>query len=236
MLGAGCFRLPVYWWVGLWSHLDYFLGWSFSALMVGPDFSKMPTSRGIHTDDYSRDLCLQCPLPTMSHIHPLFSQEILWEVQSGLTQIPLESLLYPRTQCTWKPVCTFQEWALHFPQFCGAPAHKPHWPSVPNTLGAPSPNATSPGVETWHRAQNSHSRRWVSITLSLWTAHLAGVGLLISIITSPTILMWPPLCLLNYTIFFDSLQSVWLKVVQQLFVILLLLWKKVSSFPSTLPS
>ena len=46
---------------------------------VGQDFSKTVTSRGAHTDDYSQDLCLQCPSPTISHSHPLFSQEILQE-------------------------------------------------------------------------------------------------------------------------------------------------------------
>ena len=54
---------------------------------VGPDFSKMVTCKGTHTDDYSRDLCLQCPFPTTTHSHPLFSQEILQELQSGLIQI-----------------------------------------------------------------------------------------------------------------------------------------------------
>ena len=31
---------------------------------------------------------------------PLFSQEVLQELQSGLTQIPMETLLCPGTQCT----------------------------------------------------------------------------------------------------------------------------------------
>ena len=46
------------------------------------------------------EICLQCPSPTMSHSHSLFSQEIPQELQSGLTQIPLESLLCPETQRT----------------------------------------------------------------------------------------------------------------------------------------
>ena len=57
-------------------------------LWVGPDFFKMVTSRGDHTD-----LFLQCPYPTMSHRHPWFSKEIFQELQAGLTQIPMESLL-----------------------------------------------------------------------------------------------------------------------------------------------
>ena len=67
---------------------------------MGPDFSEMATSRGVHTDDYARDLCLQCPSPQMSYSHSLFSQVILQEPQAGLTQIPMESLLCPGTQCT----------------------------------------------------------------------------------------------------------------------------------------
>ena len=34
----------------------------------------------------------------MSHTHPLFSQEIFQELQSGLTQIPMEPLLFPGTR------------------------------------------------------------------------------------------------------------------------------------------
>ena len=37
----------------------------------------MATSRETHTDEYSLELCLQCPCPTTSHSHLLFSQEIL---------------------------------------------------------------------------------------------------------------------------------------------------------------
>ena len=71
----------------------------------------------------------------MSHSHPLVSQEVLQELQSGLTQIPMETLLCPGTQCTSKSVCTFQEWGLCFTQSRGAPAHKPHWPSMPDAGG-----------------------------------------------------------------------------------------------------
>ena len=45
----------------------------------------MATSRGVHIDDYSQDLCLQCPSSTVSHSYPLFSQEIFQELQEGLT-------------------------------------------------------------------------------------------------------------------------------------------------------
>ena len=58
--------------------------------MMGPDLPKMATSRETYGDEHSQELCLQCPSPTMNHSHPLFSQEILQELQSGPTQIPME--------------------------------------------------------------------------------------------------------------------------------------------------
>ena len=74
--------------------------WASQCWWVGPDFHKMATSRERHTDEYSQELCLQCPFTTMSHSRPLFSQEILQEIQSDLTQISMETLLCPGTQCT----------------------------------------------------------------------------------------------------------------------------------------
>ena len=76
---------------------------------VGPDFSKVATSRRTHTDGYSWELCFQCPSPTMRPINPLFSQEILKELQLDLPKNPMESLFCPWTQCTWKCVCTCHE-------------------------------------------------------------------------------------------------------------------------------
>ena len=40
---------------------------------------------------------------------------------------------------------------------------KAPWPSKPNALGAPFPNARSPGMVTLHGSQNSDSLRWVSV-------------------------------------------------------------------------
>ena len=91
---------------------------------------------------------LQCPSPITSHSHPLPSQEILQEIQSDLTQLPMEALLFSESQCMQKSVCAFQEWGLCFPQSCGAPAYKLPWPSMPDALGALHPNARSPGMGT----------------------------------------------------------------------------------------
>ena len=65
----------------------------------GQIFPKMSTCRERHTDEYSQELCFQCPSPTTSHSHTLFSQEVLQELQSGLIQSPMESLLCSGTQC-----------------------------------------------------------------------------------------------------------------------------------------
>ena len=91
------------------------LAWDFSALMVKADFSKVTTSSGVHTNQYTQDLCLQCPFLTMSHSHCLFSQEILQDLHVGLTQLFIESLLFPGTQCKRKPECTLLELNLFPP-------------------------------------------------------------------------------------------------------------------------
>ena len=49
------------------------------------------------------DLCLQCPVPAGIPSCPLLSQETLQDLQDlqlGLTQILIEHLLFPGTQCT----------------------------------------------------------------------------------------------------------------------------------------
>ena len=81
----------------------------------GQIFPNWPSLREAHSDDYSWYLCLQCSSPTRSHSHSLFSQEIPQGPQFDLTQILMESLLFSGTQCTLKPVCTFQGWGLNFP-------------------------------------------------------------------------------------------------------------------------
>ena len=96
--------------------------------------------QGAYTHNYGTwDLCLQCPAPTMSLSWPLLAQETLQDLQVGLAQILMESLLCLGTQCTWNLVCTLQGRSLCFHQSCGAPALKPCWPSIPNALEVPLP-------------------------------------------------------------------------------------------------
>ena len=97
----------------------------------------------------------------MSHSNPLF-----FPGDPPRTAVSSDSDSYGVSALPWdpvhrKPVCAFQEWSLHFCQSHGAPMHKPHWPSMPNATGAPSPNARSPGVGSWPEVQNSHSHSWV---------------------------------------------------------------------------
>ena len=105
-----------------------------------PDFSKMETSRGAHSSQYYWYLCLQCSVPIASYSFPLLSQGNLQDPQVGLTQILMDSLLCPWTQCTWNPVCTHQECSLCLPQSFGA-LHTSHWSSMTKFPGAHPPNA-----------------------------------------------------------------------------------------------
>ena len=95
----------------------------------------------------------------------------------------LQTLLFPGTWCTWKSVCTFQEWGLCLSQSTGAPVHKPHWSPMSNAQGDPPTNVRSPGEETLCGTQDSHSRGWysaVQLLSSLWAAHLVVIRLLVA--------------------------------------------------------
>ena len=104
------------------------------------------------------------------------------------TAVRSNSVFYGVSALPWAPVhmkaCVcLSIMGSPIPPSHGAPAHKPYLPSMSNALGAPSPNARSPGVGTCHGAQNFHAHRWVSVKQllsSLWAAHLLGIGLLIS--------------------------------------------------------
>ena len=126
---------------------------------------------------------------------------------------------------------------LCFPQSYGAPAHKPHWSSIPNAPGVLSPNPRSPGMETWRGAQNSRSCMWGSVMQlpsSLWASHPAGMGLLISR-NCPSYHLAVASLSSGVGYLFESFQSIWLKVVQRLVVILLFLWEgELQSFYSTI--
>ena len=153
---------------------------------------------------------------------PLLSQEVLQEPQLGLTQIPMETLLFPGTQCTQKSVSTFQKWGFHpRPQSHGATAHKPHQPSMAHALGALSSSARSPRVGVWCGAQNSHTYRWVSVIhllFSLWGFPPGRYGV--------AYIVWSPLLPVDVAsslsscvwYLLESFWSIWLKIAQHLVV------------------
>ena len=163
---------------------------------MGPDFPKMATSRGAHADDYSQDLCLQCPFPTKSHSHSLFSQEILQELQSGPTQIPMEPLLCP---CAlWDPVhmkaCVcLSRMGSQFPPV--------PWSSCAQALLFLGLFLPMPDLQVWE--PDVGLRTLTPVCKSLWYSHFPVCGLptwqvwgcFYCIIAPPTVLMWPPLCL-----------------------------------------
>ena len=88
-----------------------------------------------------------------------------WEL---LTHIFMESLLCPGTQWTWNSVCALQQWNLFFPQSCGCPAPKPHWPSMPNPPGSSPPSARRPSWWTWCRVWNSYSYKRASLNIGIF--------------------------------------------------------------------
>ena len=74
----------------------------------------MATSKGTQTDDYFKELCLQCPSPTMSHNHPVFPGD------PPRTAVMSDPDFYGVSALPWdpvhmKPCCSSQEWRLCFP-------------------------------------------------------------------------------------------------------------------------
>ena len=116
--------------------------------------------------------------PTVSHSQLLPPEEILQDPKINLAQVPMESLLFPGPQCTWKLVWILQEWSLCFSQSCGTTAHKHHWPSKPNALGAPPFNARLLDWWNWRGAQNLYLWENLCDTIfsSLWVVHPVGIG------------------------------------------------------------
>ena len=111
----------------------------------GQIFPKMATSRETHADEYSRELCLQGPSPTTNHSH-LFSQEVLQELQSGLTQMPMEPLLFALGLSVHESLCaSFKNWVSVAP----SPVKLLHTSPTGlqcQVLQGLSPSARSPGV------------------------------------------------------------------------------------------
>ena len=83
--------------------------------------------------------------PSVSHSQLLSPQEIFQGPQASPVQALVESEVCAESQCMSNFVCTLQEWSLCFPLSCVTSVLKPHWPSMPNALGSPPPNARLSG-------------------------------------------------------------------------------------------
>ena len=157
---------------------------------VGPDFSKMATSKGAHIDDYSWDLCLKCLSPTASHSHPLFSpgDPLKTAVRSDPDSYGIPAL--PWDPLNMKAYVHLSRMESPFP-----PVPWSSFAQVPLAVnakysGAPPLDARSSGVGTWCETQDS-------VGESLWYSYFPICGLLTQqvhaclypVIAPPTILM-----------------------------------------------
>ena len=189
-------------------------------------------------ENHSQDLCFQCPSPTRSHSHPHFPRRsskncrriwprFLWSVCFALGPSARESLCNP-----FKNGVSVSPSPLEL---------LPTIPAGPQRQVLQGLLLPMPDLQLWEPnvGLRTHSYRWASVIQllsSLWAAHPVGIGLLISCNHPSYHLDVASPLSSGVGYLFYSLQSIWLKFVQQLVVILLLLWQKVSSSPSTLPS
>ena len=106
----------------------------------------MATSKRAYTNgDLSGLLLPACPTPC-EPLQTHASAMTLQHQQVALVQSPVGSLLLSSgSWCMQDSVCTLQDWSLCFPQSCGSPIIKSHWPSRSDSLGIPSPFVRAPG-------------------------------------------------------------------------------------------
>lgn len=105
-----------------------------------------------HPDECLPVALHQCPCPQSEpQLLPISSGDPpRTEGRAGPgSQEVLLLLLVPRF------VCAFQEWSLSLTQSRGAPAFKHHWPSKPEAVGSPPPDARPPGWETCRSSEPS---------------------------------------------------------------------------------
>ena len=135
------------------------------------------------------------PVPMVSPCWPRPSQENLSSTNKDiLIQSPVGSLLLSSgSWCMQDFVCELQDWSLCFPQSCGSPIIKFHWPSRSDSLRISSPFVRSPGWEAWCWVQNLHNGGRTSLVLlfsRLWVSHLVGMGfdfiMIVPLLPSPS--------------------------------------------------
>ena len=193
----GVFRQPVCWWMELCSHPVLLFGLGLLCPMCGTRCFQNGHLQGSSHQDYPWDLCLQCSSPAMGHRCPLFSQEILQDLQVGQMRLFMESLFCPETQFTRNPLCALLGWNLLAPVL---------WNSCAQALLVFSAECSG-GAYSLCQTLTHWNLMWVSELSLLWESlcdsYFPVCGLpthcirdcLYCICAPPTILIWL-LCLL----------------------------------------
>ena len=83
-------------------------------------------------------------VPAVSHYRPLTPQETLQDQQVGLVQGPVKSLIFPLGPGVHEILCVPSMTSVSVSPNPVEFLIKPHWPSKPNVLGAPPPDARTP--------------------------------------------------------------------------------------------
>ena len=137
--------------MGLHSLPVSFLVWGNPALgsmdsMVG---FMVEFQEGLFQGGFSRSAAASAPIHMINPCQPMPAQETpSHHEQVVLVQSPMGSLLLSSDSwCMQCFVCALQDWSLYFPQSCGNPIIKFHWPSRSDSLGIPSLFFRSPGWE-----------------------------------------------------------------------------------------
>ena len=169
--------------------------------------------------------------PANPHLHRRPSN-----TSRGFGQYPVESLLLSSwSWCRQGFVCDLQDWSPCFPQSCGSPVIKSHWPSRSNYLGIPSPfsdlQAGNPDVgfrtcatvgELLWYCGSPTGWSWDFILLWLCPSYYLSTASSLSLDVGYLFLMGSSILLSM--------------VVQQLVAILVFSQEKMSTHPSILPS
>ena len=191
---------------------------------------------------HSQTAAASATVPVLNSSWPMPPQKTLQHQQVTLVQSPVESLLLSsESSCLQGFVCALQDWSLCFPQSCGSLVIKSCWPSRSDSLGIPSPFVESPGWEAWQWGLEP-SQQWENffgiIVLQFVDHPPSRYGIwFYCICTPPFILLWFPLCLWMWGIFFlGGGPSILLSMVVQQLVAIFVLSQEMSTCPSMLPS
>ena len=99
---------------------------------------------GLTAIDSFPNCCCQCLCPCSEPQLPPPLQETLQYQQLGLAQCFMGSLHFPLGPGANETLCAPSSSGVCFPQSCGSPGIKPHWPSKPYCLGTFPPISRPP--------------------------------------------------------------------------------------------